>query len=43
MNHLTHIYTERIIWQNYAKAALEKMKIIQKQIEIEITKEQQYK
>lgn len=40
MNHLTHIYTERIIFQNYVKAALEKMKIIQKQIEIEITKAQ---
>ncbi|WP_445385788.1 DUF6090 family protein [Robiginitalea sp. IMCC44478] len=41
MNHLTHIYTERLIFQNYAKAALEKMKIIQKQIEKEITKAQQ--
>ncbi|MFH4966579.1 DUF6090 family protein [Gaetbulibacter sp. M240] len=41
MNYLTHIYTERIIFQNYVKAALEKMKIIQKQIEKEITKAEQ--
>jgi hypothetical protein len=40
MNHLTHIYIERIIFQNYVKSALEKMKIIQKQIEQEITKAQ---
>ena len=40
INHLTHIYTERIIFLNYVNAALEQMMMIQKQIEKEITKAQ---